>query len=115
MRRTLAGLVVLSVSPLAGCGGGGEDKYEQTWDTAYSSTTCTQFAGEMTDDERFAMAADMITGAATDKNPDAGLPPDSLVKDVVSQMSTACEAEGSVVMTDIAVGLFMIDSSLYTY
>jgi hypothetical protein len=57
----------------------------------------------------------MITGAATDEDPDAGLPPDSLVNNVVSQMSTACEAEDSVVMTDIAVGLFMIDSSLYTY
>jgi hypothetical protein len=114
MRRPLAGLVVLAVLPLAGCGGG-EDKYEQTWDTAYSSTTCDQFADEMTDDERFVMAADMIAGTANDENPNAGLPPDSLVDDVVSQMSTACEADGSVVMTDVAVGLFMIDPSLYTY
>jgi hypothetical protein len=117
--RTVSFIAVILM--LGGCGGNnpsgasGAGKYDQSWSKTYASTTCDEFASQMTEHEQFVMAADMITSTAADRTGNKDLPPDSLVDNVVSQMSTACEADSTVKMTDIAVGLFMIDSSLYTY
>ncbi|MCU1668057.1 MAG: hypothetical protein JWP40_984 [Blastococcus sp.] len=119
MARTAA--IITALLLLAGCssngssGASGSAKYDQTWTKSYGSTTCGEFKSRMSEHERFVMAADMIGSTAADRTGNKDLPPDSLVDNVVSQMSTACEADSSVAMTDIAVGLFMIDSSLYTY
>jgi hypothetical protein len=60
-------------------------------------------------------AADMLLGAAKTKDPDAGLPPDSKIAVFIQQMDTACEAEGTVTLTDVGATLVMIDPSLYDY
>jgi hypothetical protein len=38
-------------------------KYEQTWTMSYGETTCGHFLTEMTDKQRWVMAADMLVGA----------------------------------------------------
>ena len=45
-------------------GGSGETggKYDQTWTTSYQATTCEQWLNQMSPQQRFAGAADMLTG-----------------------------------------------------
>jgi hypothetical protein len=83
------------------------DKYEQTWTTPYSKTTCDQFTTAMNDHQRWAMAADMLTGARNTRE-DSGLPSDAMITEFEGGLRTACVI-GSMTMTDVGVGLYMTE------
>lgn len=84
-----------------------DDKYTQTWGTPYNKTTCSQFLHDMTEQQRWVMAADMLTGA---RNLDqkTGLPSDSMVTEFEGGMETACVID-TMAMTDVGAGLYMTE------
>ncbi|KLI07497.1 hypothetical protein ACT17_23380 [Mycolicibacterium conceptionense] len=84
-----------------------DDKYTQTWPTPYDQTTCKQFLGQMTAKQRWAMAADMLTGARNMKSK-TGLPSDSMVTEFEGGLETACVID-TMTMTDVGAGLYMTE------
>lgn len=67
-----------------------DNKYEQTWSKSYSATTCTEWLQDMTPEQQFAAAADMLTGARNKGDGGSGLPPDSLIDEFEQGVGTAC-------------------------
>ena len=105
--------LLLSLSACAASNDGADiSKYDQTWTTSYSSTTCGQWLGEMTEQQRWAAAADMLLGARS-KDGDADLPPDDLVTAFGSGIANVCEVESSVSITDVAVELYLAERSRF--
>ncbi|MCD2461963.1 hypothetical protein MBT42_00120 [Streptomyces sp. MBT42] len=85
-------------------------KYEQTWLTPYSSTTCGDYLTALDDHQRWVLAADMLSGArkvdgATD------LPEDTEVERFRQDMTTACGAEATAKTTEVGATLYMLDST----
>ncbi|MFB8083703.1 hypothetical protein [Streptomyces sp. NPDC056013] len=85
-------------------------KYEQTWLTPYSSTTCGDYLTALDDHQRWVLAADMLSGArsadgATD------LPEDTEVERFRQDMATACEAEATAKTTEVGATLYMLDAT----
>ncbi|MEW2250408.1 hypothetical protein AB0907_24075 [Streptomyces sp. NPDC006975] len=130
IRTALAACVVLAAA-LTGCGssdtgaGSGSataegaaprpkpkqaDKYEQTWTVPYSNTTCGDYLNNMDDHQRWVAAADMLVGARkTDGG--SGLPADSEVTRFQEDISTACRASADLKTTEVAVSVYLVDSS----
>jgi hypothetical protein len=67
-----------------------DDKYDQTWSKSYSRTTCGEWNGEMTADQQWAAAADMLTSARNKGDGGQGLPPDYLVDAFVGGIDAVC-------------------------
>ncbi|WP_432114030.1 hypothetical protein [Streptomyces sp. S1] len=83
-------------------------KYEQTWTTPYSSTTCGDYLTTLDDHQQWVLAADMLSGArkvdgATD------LPEDTDVDRFQQDMATACQAEATSKTTEVGATLYMLD------
>jgi hypothetical protein len=83
------------------------DRYAQTWTQDYASTTCSQWAGDMTEQQRFAAAADMLTSARNKRDGGTGLPPDSLIRTFQGGITSGCQPIASAKITDIAVFLYL--------
>lgn len=94
-----AGAVLLA--SLAGCGGssttgdsadpgGAASKYTQTWAKNYSDTTCSEWNADMSGDQRFAAAADMLAAARNKGDGGTGLPPDSLITSFELDVTEGC-------------------------
>lgn len=88
------------------------DKYTQTWATSYASTTCTDWTTRMTAPQRWAAAADMLTGARNKGDGGTGLPSDALVTTFMGGIGTACVVE-TMTITDVAVGLYMTERARF--
>lgn len=110
--------IVLAVLALSGCGGGASSnspstsgKFEQTWSKSYGSTTCSDFGGTMTADQRRVAAADMLTGA---RNQDGGktLPSDDLIRTFMGAIDNAC-VQPTMTITDVAVGVYLTDRARF--
>ncbi|MBP2583019.1 hypothetical protein J3A78_003497 [Streptomyces sp. PvR006] len=85
-------------------------KYEQTWTTPYSSTTCSDYLTALDEHQQWVLAADMLSGArsadgATD------LPEDTAVDRFQQDMATACEAEATAKTTEVGATLYMLDTT----
>ncbi|WP_248582558.1 hypothetical protein [Nocardioides sp. InS609-2] len=117
IRLTSAAVATMSVVALSGCGSdgnqGGTDvgKYEQTWPRAYSETTCDDWADEMTGQQHFAAAADMLTSARNKIDGGEGLPPDSLIERFQSDIASTCQIEGTLTITDAVYVVYNDDPS----
>ncbi|WP_327337387.1 hypothetical protein OG384_14905 [Streptomyces sp. NBC_01324] len=85
-------------------------KYEQTWSTPYSATTCGQFLTDMDEHQRWVTAADMLAGARKTDGANT-LPADSEVDRFQTDMATACEPEATAKTTEIGATLYMLDPS----
>ena len=75
------------------CGSADVDQYEQTWETPYQDTTCVQWTGEVTDQQQFVMAADMLTAMRLNDDEDAEFPDDQLFNEMVGGIQALCEEE----------------------
>ncbi len=75
-----------------GSGEGSNDggKYTQTWTKDYAATTCREWNVEVTEDQQWVAAADMLTGARNKGDGGEGLPPESLVNEFKSGITTTC-------------------------
>jgi len=126
--RVRAGVLIAALlcvaAPVAACGsqgsassGGGSvasDKFHQTWPTGYGSTTCQQWATKMTSDQKFAAAADMLVGARSTDDKNAGLPSDSLIRSFEGDIGQGCEPIASMTITDAATGVYMLGRAQYS-
>lgn len=115
-------LVIIALATSGGDGGSGDpggatggntDRYTQTWTKPYSSTTCNEWLGSMTGQQRFAAAADMLTRARNTGDGGTGLPPDSLILSFQSDVSEACSAQGSMSVAEVGASVYLIGRSMY--
>lgn len=83
-------------------------KYEQTWGKPYDQTTCADFKNAMTDQQRWAMAADMLTGARTKGDGISAMPSDALVTTFRDGLSYVC-VDDNLTMTDMGAGLYQTE------
>lgn len=101
--------LVLVGAAIAGCssssGSNNSDKYEQTWPAQYSKTTCTQWLNEMSDQQRFAAAADILTSARNKIDGGSGLPSDALIREFEGGVDTVCVVP-TMTLTDATDGLY---------
>src|SRR5689334_3235311 len=103
-------LAALALVLLAGCsstsdsatGGDAPGKYDQTWATPYSQTTCADWGSRMNDHEQWVAAADMLTGARNKGDGGDGMPSDALIDEFQSGVTTAC-VEPTMSLTDAGV------------
>lgn len=86
-------------------------KYDQTWSKAYNSTTCAELKGSMTQQQRWAMAADMLVGARKADGITA-MPSDDLVNAFTGDTLEACTIDSATV-TDIGGSLYAIGRAQY--
>lgn len=88
-----------------------DDDYTQTWAKSYSATTCEEWAGSMTADQRRVAAADMLTGARNKGDGGTGLPSTSLIATFQSGVSTACSAAGasSLSISEVGATLYLLE------
>lgn len=116
MRTRLAAILAITSIPLIACGSSDSpadaaDKYKQTWTTPYSATACTAFLGEMTEQQRWAAAADMLASARNKMDGGSGLPTDLLITRFAADISTACAGEGLAKIAEVAVLVYQMDPS----
>jgi len=86
-------------------------KYTQTWTKGYDKTDCGDWNRVMTVQQRFAMSADVLTSARNKISGGKGMPSDVLILDFEKNISTACEADNSVKVLEIAYYVYNYDST----
>lgn len=86
----------------------GPGKFDQTWPSAYSDTTCADWNGRMSSHERFVAAADMLTGARNKGDGGTGLPSDALIEEFEGGITNVC-VKPTMTLTDAAVGLYLTE------
>lgn len=87
-------------------------KYDQTWPKPYGKTTCSQWTNKLDQHENFVAAADMLVGARSVDDEGAGLPDDDLVEEFRDAITTACVVP-SMVITDVAVGVYLTEKATF--
>lgn len=111
LTRVFVAVIAVAGISLAGCGGGSTQasskKFEQTWSTSYGQTTCKQWFNDMTANERFVAAADMLVGAQKTERPDVDLPDDKLITRFEGDISEGCEPIATMKITDEATFIYL--------
>lgn len=112
--RTLfiTGFLVVLISACSSTSGRGNDKYTQTWSKSYASTTCTDWNDQMSDAQKFAGAADMLTGARNNGDGGSGLPADSLIEEFQGGVTTACVIPTANV-AEIGAGVYLTERETF--
>jgi hypothetical protein len=117
-------MAALGIALLAGCSstsdseagdseaGDAPGKYDQTWATPYSETTCADWDSTMNDHEQWVAAADMLTGARNKGDGGDGMPSDALIDEFQSGITTACVVP-TMTLTDAGVGLYLTDRARF--
>jgi hypothetical protein len=95
-----------------GTGTSDNDKYEQTWPESYSSTTCREWHREMTREQQWSAAADMLTGARNKGDGGEGLPPDLLVDEFMGGITTACVVP-DMSLAEVGAGLYLTERARF--
>jgi hypothetical protein len=85
-----------------------DHKYEQTWSKSYSSTTCSEWNGEMTRRQQWVAAADMLTSARNKGDGGQGLPHDYLVDAFVAGIDTVCVVP-EMSLAEAGAGLYLTE------
>lgn len=85
-------------------------KYQQSWPTPYSSTTCGDYLTAMSEQQRWALAADMLVGARKVDGLTA-LPADATVDRFEQDMATACEPIATAKTTEIGASVYLVDTT----
>jgi hypothetical protein len=103
----------LVMPALVGCSSGdASSKYEQTWPKGYSRTSCDEWLHDMSSDQRFAAAADMLTGARNKGDGGTGLPPDSMIEEFEAGIDNVC-VEPTMSLTGAGAGLYLTERSRF--
>lgn len=87
------------------------DKYTQTWTKEYKVTSCSEWLGEMTDDQRRVAAADILTAARNKISGGSGLPSDGLIADFQRNINIACEGSDEVTILEAAYFVYNYDDT----
>lgn len=91
-----------------GDGGSATGKYDQSWSKSYDTTTCSEWLEEMSSQQRFAAAADMLTGARNKGDGGSGLPADDLIRQFESGLDNACVIP-TATLAETAAALYLTD------
>lgn len=84
---------------------GSASKYTQTWGKQYSDTTCADWNDDMTGQQQFAAAADILTSARNKIDGGTGLPSEALIREFEGGITTVC-VEPTMTLTDATYGLY---------
>jgi hypothetical protein len=106
---------------LAACGtstsaGSPADKYAQTWSKDYASTTCADWSQAMTQQQRFAAAADILSAARDKIDGGSGIAPDDLIRDFQADVDDACNGAPSAdteTLTDVTYFIYHQEHTHY--
>lgn len=86
-----------------------DSRYTQTWATAYADTTCDQWLGEMTGQQTWAAAADILTSSRNKVDGGSGLPPEALITSFEQDVTEGCSADvPGLKLLDVAYGIYQI-------
>jgi hypothetical protein len=77
-------------------------KYTQTWSKSYQATTCTEWTSQMTGQQRFAAAADMLAGARNKGDRGSGLPPEALIVRFQNDVTEGCSVPATAEQLTVA-------------
>ena len=86
-----------------------DSRYTQTWPKSYSSTTCQEWAATMTEQQKFAAAADMLTSARNKGDGGKGVPPDALITYFQSGISNVCPTAPSMSLAETGATLYLTE------
>jgi hypothetical protein len=90
---------------------GGDARREQTWPQGYGATTCHEWRKEMTAQQRWVAAAEiLLTARRADGG--AALPRDGQVGSFARDISRTCLGRSAVV-SDVGLGVYIIDKPRY--
>ncbi|MDR6868935.1 Trk-type K+ transport system membrane component [Microbacterium resistens] len=81
------------------------DRYEQTWNKGYSDTNCGDWSVRMTEQQRFAAAADMLAATWGKVEKSSRFPSDALIREFQDGIDTSCVAD-SLDIAGVAVMLY---------
>lgn len=131
MRVTWAVAAVVLVGVLGGCSSGtdsdsgvGESsqspdtesgqqqpdgKFTQTWSKDYSRTTCQEWLASMSRNENFVAAADILVGARSVDDADAGIPEDNLIRQFSGDITDACSVAGDQKLNEIGAAVYLTE------
>lgn len=91
--------------------------FQQTWTKSYDQTDCADWVGAMTQDQQWAAAADMLTGARNKGDGGSGVPSDGLITAFKADITTACEGEiqasGSDDIATIGASVYLVGRETY--
>lgn len=85
-----------------------EAKFTQTWPTAYAQITCRQWLDDMTSEQRFTAAADILVGAQSTDDAGADLPSDDLINSFAADISEGCGPVATMAITDTSISIYGI-------
>ncbi len=100
-------LVVLARTELPGAG----DRYTQTWPTPYTATSCGDWSASMSEPQRFAGAAEILTQLRTETGLPATRPADSLITAFQSGITSTCALSASSALLSAASLVFQLDGA----
>ncbi|MFI6528287.1 hypothetical protein [Streptomyces uncialis] len=89
---------------------GPDGRYEQTWKRATADTTCDQFRQQMTPEERWVMAAEVLTDERGDG---AEAPAQQEISRFETDLNVACQDTSTAesVMTEVGSTLYLLDQT----
>ncbi len=87
------------------------NKYVQTWPKDYKSTTCGEWLNKMTEAQRWAASADILTAARNKVSGGSGMPSDALVSKFERNISIGCEGSDAVTILEAAYYVYNYDST----
>lgn len=87
-------------------------KFEQTWPKDYGRTTCREWNNEMSQNENFVAAADILVGSQGVDSDDAGLPDDELIEQFRDGITNAC-VEPSMKVNEIGALLYLTERATF--
>lgn len=88
------------------------DKFTQTWTKPYNQTTCAEFKSDMSEQQRWTMAADMLVNAQQVDDSDADLPKDALISEFEAGLNTACVID-TMSMAEVGAGLYITEQDRF--
>lgn len=86
-------------------------KYTQTWTKEYKATTCGEWLEDMTESQRWAASADILTAARNKISGGRGLPTDALVTLFERNISRGCEGSSEVTIVEAAYVIYNYDGT----
>jgi hypothetical protein len=86
--------------------------YAQTWPKTYDVTTCAEFLGAMSDQQRLAAGADLLVAERL-KGDSVDMPDHSMITAFVSTLRTACPAAPEQSLAAAGANLYRADRDRY--
>jgi hypothetical protein len=84
-------------------------RFNQTWTTPYNSTTCGDWNYKMTPEQRWTMAADLLYAVRGV----TALPPDDLITEFGTGISTSCTPTDVLKVNEAAAALYTLAQGVY--